>query len=123
MGMDVYGKRPKNDAGKYFRASVWSWRPLIAIMVKAGADVPKSWSFNDGQGLNSQAACNTLAAQIEEFMSTAADDDLSLPCPEGMGVDAAGHFGKGKLSPYSIERSQVAEFCKFLRNCGGFKIN
>lgn len=28
MGMDVYGIKPKNEKGQYFRANVWYWHPL-----------------------------------------------------------------------------------------------
>lgn len=28
MGMDVYGKKPKNQRGEYFRNNVWYWHPL-----------------------------------------------------------------------------------------------
>lgn len=28
MGMDVYGLKPKNEKGSYFRNNVWWWRPL-----------------------------------------------------------------------------------------------
>ena len=28
MGMDVYGTKPKNETGEYFRANVWYWHPL-----------------------------------------------------------------------------------------------
>ena len=28
MGMDVYGKEPKNETGEYFRSNVWWWRRL-----------------------------------------------------------------------------------------------
>jgi hypothetical protein len=28
MGMDVYGKAPTVEEGKYFRNNLWWWRPL-----------------------------------------------------------------------------------------------
>ena len=28
MGMDVYGTKPKDSTGEYFRNNVWWWRPL-----------------------------------------------------------------------------------------------
>ena len=28
MGMDVYGREPEKELGKYFRSNVWWWRPL-----------------------------------------------------------------------------------------------
>ena len=54
MGMDVYGNKPKNKDGEYFRNNVWWWRPLwdycldnypsIAGKVEHGHS-------NDGDGL------------------------------------------------------------------------
>ena len=35
MGMDVYGRDPDSPAGKYFRANVWSWRPIHALIIAA----------------------------------------------------------------------------------------
>ena len=34
MGMDVYGKNPINDDGKYFRANIWCWRPIYSLTVE-----------------------------------------------------------------------------------------
>lgn len=33
MGMDVYGIKPVNDTGIYFRNNVWYWRPLWEYVV------------------------------------------------------------------------------------------
>jgi hypothetical protein len=38
MGMDVYGRNPTSEAGKYFRANVWSWRPIHALIEQECAD-------------------------------------------------------------------------------------
>ena len=56
MGMDVYGVKPKNEKGEYFRNNVWWWHPLwdycldnyplIAGKVEHGHS-------NSGDGLNS----------------------------------------------------------------------
>ena len=34
MGMDVYGNKPRCSKGEYFRASVWSWRPIHGLIVE-----------------------------------------------------------------------------------------
>ena len=122
MGMDVYGINPLSESGKYFRANIWSWRPIVAIMRLSGFDVPSSWSYNDGDGLREQSECNALADKIESFMNNADDSDLELPAPDGLGIDENGIFGKGKKSPYYTTREHVARWVAFLRNCGGFEI-
>ena len=38
MGMDVYGRNPDSQAGKYFRANVWSWRPIHALVIDLCSD-------------------------------------------------------------------------------------
>jgi len=68
MGMDVYGKHPTSEVGKYFRASVWSWRP-IANYVRELAPILcarcRYWDTNDGDGLNSSGAA-ALGRRIQE---------------------------------------------------------
>lgn len=56
MGMDVYGLAPIAEEGKYFRRSVWGWRPLAQFIL---SQVPERitrnctyWQSNDGDGLN-----------------------------------------------------------------------
>ena len=70
MGMDVYGNKPINKTGEYFRASVWTWRPLwefcnenflVANKVDAG-------QFNNGDGLNAKDA-EVLARQLREALA------------------------------------------------------
>lgn len=55
MGMDVYGKKPKNEIGEYFRNNVWWWRPLWGYIEdnfpEIAAEVPNA-HYNDGDGLN-----------------------------------------------------------------------
>lgn len=34
MGMDLYGKKPLNPVGEYFRNNVWWWRPLAVFVQK-----------------------------------------------------------------------------------------
>jgi hypothetical protein len=54
MGMDVVGK-----SGNYFRASVWSWRPLADYMQFVAPEITSTcthWHTNDGDGLDAAAA-------------------------------------------------------------------
>lgn len=59
MGMDVYGKAPRAPEGEYFRASVWSWRPLAVLLVTLSPELTapcKYWQSNDGDGLGDNDA-------------------------------------------------------------------
>ena len=46
MGMDIVGNN-----GNYFRSSARGWSTICQIMEMAGHEVPRSWIYNDGDGL------------------------------------------------------------------------
>lgn len=59
MGMDVYGKEPRSEEGKYFRASVWSWRPLATMLEDLYPQYASKIEYlhtNDGDGLDAEDA-------------------------------------------------------------------
>ena len=58
MGMDVYGKNPKNTTGEYFRRNVWGWRPLWQYCENNYDDLVADVSghYNDGDGLDETGA-------------------------------------------------------------------
>ena len=70
MGMDVYGLKPKNPKGEYFRNNVWWWHPLwdyccqtcpeITLRVTNGHD-------NSGDGLGSVSS-RKLGLRIQELI-------------------------------------------------------
>ena len=82
MGMDVYGRNPKNETGEYFRANVWGWRPIHFLCgfcvekheVETGYDdlIPEKtfdrMSENSGAGLRSDRKCNLLANHLKYFV-------------------------------------------------------
>jgi hypothetical protein len=57
MGMDVYGTKPKNEQGEYFRANVWYWHPLWDCLDKLHPNICgkcESPHDNSGSGLNAK---------------------------------------------------------------------
>jgi hypothetical protein len=67
MGMDVYGKKPTLEEGKYFRNNVWFWRPLADYCQEVAPEICaacKYWQSNDGDGLDAAGAM-ALAAVLE----------------------------------------------------------
>jgi len=59
MGMDVYGKKPTTEEGKYFHNSASSWHPLASYVCEVApqiADRCAYWHSNDGKGLNNSDA-------------------------------------------------------------------
>lgn len=71
MGMDVYGRKPTSETGKYFRNSVWWWRPLATYACAVAPDIAahcKCWQSNDGDGLNAKQSAqlaDRLQAEID----------------------------------------------------------
>jgi hypothetical protein len=68
MGMDVYGRNPKDEDGKYFRSGGGSWDPLQTLMIAAGWVEAIAWGTNDGLGLPTQPVCDRLADKLEEYL-------------------------------------------------------
>lgn len=71
MGMDVYGVKPRNKSGEYFRANVWSWHPIADYLTSIAPDLMGTIQYlhtNDGDGLPGEAAihlADILDAEIE----------------------------------------------------------
>ena len=73
MGMDVYGREPLTKEGEYFRANVWSWRPLRDLIELTCDDVLTQdmlhkISFNDGYGPECQDVCNDMADRLDAWI-------------------------------------------------------
>jgi hypothetical protein len=117
MGFDIYGRKPSSDAGKYFRNTIWWWRPLRLLITLSCADIltiedMRKLEFNDGH-LYSPKKAEAIASRLGEI---AADEKL--------------------LSSYETEikrvlpeiykdcwsKDNILEFVEFLRNSGGFQV-
>ena len=82
MGMDVIGRKPKNKTGEYFRANVWSYRPIhwlcdVATQIheeRTGYDdlIPMKtlvgMNYNDGYGLRSERKCKLLSDYLQSVV-------------------------------------------------------
>lgn len=74
MGMDVYGKNPKNEKGEYFRNNVWWWRPLWEYCCAVAEEVipnhvAEHGHYNDGAGLDEDGAIALAKILNEELES------------------------------------------------------
>lgn len=72
MGMDVYGKDPASETGRYFRNNVWWWRPLANYVQDVAPDLAAKcdhWHSNDGDGLN-KADSIRLADKLQLEINT-----------------------------------------------------
>lgn len=77
MGMDVFGNRPSSSTGRYFRRSVWGWRPLaqlVTTLCPKQSSGCRYWQSNDGDGLagaEARALADALQAAIDNGTVTA----------------------------------------------------
>ena len=72
MGMDVFGIKPKNEQGEYFRANVWYWHPLWDCLEELHPSICskcESPHDNSGSGLNAKYSitlAKLLAKDLED---------------------------------------------------------
>jgi hypothetical protein len=134
MGMDIYGRNPTSEAGKYFQANIWSWRPIHALILQECADLldPKlleKLGFNDGDGPEDQETCTAMANRFERWLEHhvgghTIDSDLRVTA-EGRFVseeELADSPEMQSMSPYEVEDEQLKKWVEFLRHCGGFSV-
>ena len=134
MGMDVSGRKPRSKAGEYFRANVWSWHPIHALIEELCSDLldektMRALGFNDGAGPKDQKTCTEMARRFENWMEHHADghtveSDLRVT-KEGRVVseeELAANPDLETVSPYVVRDEHLKEWIEFLRNCGGFRV-
>jgi len=135
MGMDITGRNPSVSAGKYFRANVWSWRPIHALICALCSDLLdeetlEKIGYNDGAGAADQKTCTEMANRFEQWMEHNVQG-LSLDIP-GAKVTEDGRFVTEEevetnpeldtRTPYQVEDEHLKEWIEFLRHCGGFGV-
>lgn len=149
MGMDVYGKKPASETGRYFRNNIWWWHPLADYCLAIAPELAlkcDAWHTNDGDGLDAEDAAS-LAKRIEEEIENGncekymrARQDYIDKLPE---VDCAFCEGGKKKSDkkkpcswckgtgrqkdsqacYFFDIDNVRQFARFLKDSGGFEIH
>ena len=121
MGMDVYGTN-----GGYFRANIWQWRAICYAIELSGYALPEGWFTNNGEGLETQEACDILADALARFLESWDSDRLTWET-KSIRVDDEGCFVEpdtpNSHSPYWVERDHLQEFIDFLNTCEGFEIH
>lgn len=134
MGMDVWGRAPSAPAGQYFRANIWSWRPIQALINQLCADLLDEQTLvklgvNVGAGPTEAATCVAMAERFDRWLEQHVDGhqlDLGLRVtPEGRFVSDAERTANPALetvSPYAVEDEHLKEWVEFLRHCGGFEV-
>jgi len=67
MGMDVHGRAPTGEAGRYFGRNIGGWHPLANLVTALCPDEAapcQDWHCNDGDGLDA-AGAKALAAKLQ----------------------------------------------------------
>lgn len=134
MGFDVFGIKPKNESGEYFRANIWMWPSILELIEKADVvdeETLTSMSFNDGTTVTAEQA-ELLADRIEAMVGDVDDEAAFIPMGvqnnlgsmllqalNKMGVE---HDVKPDIPVYSADGALVKEFITFARNSGGFNV-
>jgi hypothetical protein len=150
MGMDVSGKNPTKDVGKYFRSNVWWWRPLAFFCDFAA---PVLWGkieysqSNDGDGLNAKDSV-ALAVILKEHLASGSAKSYieireaelkALPLEACTLCDSTGTrndevlqgkcngcdgtgYRKAWDTIYPLNETSIQEFAEFVEHSGGFEI-
>ena len=132
MGMDVFGVAPKSEDGKYFRANIWSWRPIHELIEKANVlppDLVEGMAFNDGYGPDEHQA-EMLADRLEEMLDGMDDEHTFMLTHEIDGpvaalMDSIRQSGATIVTDgpaYQAQVAHVREFITFCRESGGFEV-
>ena len=148
MGMDVYGNKPKNKCGEYFRRNASGWDPLATYACEVAPEITakcKYWYSNCFDGLNGEDSILLADLLQKEIDSGRAEKYARLPrsqleltpsepCQQSEGTGTRtlapergagdstndGIFCEGDDSDSFVESLQ--QFVYFLRYCGGFEI-
>lgn len=134
MGMDVYGRKPSAPAGEYFRATIWAWHPIHALIVELCSDflsekMLRKLAFNDGAGPRSQKTCTKMAQRFEQWMERHTEgheleSELQVT-KEGRFVpdeELAENPDLETFSPFEVDDDHLKMWIEFLRHCGGFRV-
>ena len=92
-----------DNPGHYFRANIWSWRPILMACFAAkelhnldlNADLHE-WSFNNGAGLKTQEECNILAKALEDLV-----EGFEFAKVKHFGYNLSGSWNKESLNGYT----------------------
>ena len=134
MGMDVSGRNPSDPVGEYFRANVWSWRPIVHLCCELCSDLLdeemlSAIGFNDGAGPTDQATCTQMANRFDQWMEhhasgSSLDSEMKVT-KEGRFVTEEELEDNPDLdaqSPYEVDDEHLKLWVEFLRHCGGFEV-
>ena len=132
MGFDLFGVKPRNDSGQYFRASIWSWPGIHMLIEDTGVlndEELEAIGYNDGYFIPDGKAL--LIAERMEKLIADAPEGASYVNPNSklaqMGEALINAFvGQGvtveRGDSQFVDIGYVKTFIDFARNSGGFEV-
>jgi hypothetical protein len=122
----------EENPGVYFRASCWSWRPIMSVMENSGAldllpdDHVDAMHMNDGAGARSKEQAQGMAELICLWIENAGwkrDGNNEEYWEPNYGADTMVEENGEVHSMYRVYRVHVEQWVTFLENCGdGFEV-
>lgn len=130
MGMDVYGRNPSDECGRYFRASALSWPTLMLLTLKlccpdlVNKDQFSAMMRGSGAGPDNQDACSAIADRFEQWLAAQNGHVFTAEYVSTASVNAATppHPPKSDAEMYRVDRQLLEQWIEFLRHCGGFEV-
>lgn len=132
MGFDVYGLKPKNKKGEYFRNNVWWWHPGLWGLVERlcvpailTGDEALAGHHNDGQEYPSEKALAIADALSDFLKDKKAVKKWSMTGNHGKPftpVNSGLAYKEGMKPSRWFSQNNVRQFIVFLRASGGFRV-
>jgi hypothetical protein len=132
MGYDLYGQKPKNEKGEYFRNNIWWWR-RIWVFVVTHCDFltdKEKMAGNDNGGRKivipkAEKIAKRLRALIEDGTAAAYEKEIKtlIKSEAKKNKVKKGQFHTKNWDanyPFTVEN--LKEFITFVENSGGFRI-
>ncbi len=130
--MDVFGRNPATEEGRYFRASIWEWPSLHTAMVRLCHDLVdeatlSGMEYNEGAGPHDPRVCQEMARRIEGWLEGSDFENRALAKMIGLNArpfdDAPTlHLEGCQVLVGSELRQMTKAWVEFLRHCGGFAV-
>ncbi len=134
MGMDIHGRNPQSEAGKYFHANIWSWPPIHDLIMELCSDLLnekmlRKLSYNDGAGPKDPEVCREMAWRFDSWMEQHTDGhklDLGWHVTKGGRILSEEELAKNPDletdTPHKVSDDHLKKWIEFLRDCGGFRV-
>lgn len=117
MSFDLYGVKPMNEKGEYFRNNVWYWRPLWIFVCETCQDIltidQKLGGHTNNGVVVTQDQARRIAVRLSQFEERGKIAEFERMYKKEM-VQSS--------EKYPFEEENLRRFIRFCLASGGFKI-